>query len=79
MQDQADALNSRPLEIIEATKQGSEAPFHERNDSFKENVIPCANRDFMPGQAWHITHRCYNKEIISNFLTQPIFGMKCSR
>ena len=29
--------------------------------------MPRANRHFLPGQVWHITHRCHKKEYLLKF------------
>ncbi|MFO7733622.1 MAG: hypothetical protein R6X21_08235, partial [Candidatus Aminicenantes bacterium] len=29
--------------------------------------MPRANRNFVPGQIWHITHRCHKKEFLLKF------------
>jgi len=29
--------------------------------------MPRANRYFLPGHVWHITHRCHNKEFLLKF------------
>ena len=28
--------------------------------------MPRANRHFLPGHVWHITHRCHRKEFLLN-------------
>jgi hypothetical protein len=30
-------------------------------------VMPRANRHYIPGHAWHITHRCHKKEFLLKF------------
>jgi putative transposase len=30
--------------------------------------VPRANRHFLPGQIWHITHRCHEKAFLLNFV-----------
>jgi len=30
-------------------------------------IMPRANRHFLPGQVWHITHRCHKKEYLLKF------------
>jgi len=30
-------------------------------------VVPRANRYFLPGTVWHLTHRCHNKEFLLRF------------
>jgi REP-associated tyrosine transposase len=34
---------------------------------FKEDMMPRANRYFLPGFVWHITHRCHKKEFLLKF------------
>ncbi|HEV8644030.1 MAG TPA: hypothetical protein VGR01_00495 [Burkholderiales bacterium] len=29
--------------------------------------MPCADRHFLPGQVWHITHRCHQKAFLLKF------------
>jgi REP element-mobilizing transposase RayT len=29
--------------------------------------MPCANRYFVPGYVWHITHRCHRKAFLLKF------------
>lgn len=29
--------------------------------------MPCANRHFLPGCVWHITHRCHRKSFLLKF------------
>ena len=29
--------------------------------------MPRANRHYIPGHAWHITHRCHKKELLLKF------------
>ena len=29
--------------------------------------MPRANRDFLPGDVWHITHRCHRKNFLLKF------------
>ena len=30
-------------------------------------LMPRANRYYLPGQVWHITHRCHKKEFLLRF------------
>ena len=34
---------------------------------FKEKTMPRANRTFLPGHIWHITHRCHQQEFLLKF------------
>jgi putative transposase len=31
-------------------------------------TIPRANRNFLPGYVWHITHRCHHKQFLLKFV-----------
>ncbi len=33
----------------------------------KRQAMPRANRHFLPGHVWHITHRCHQKKFIPSF------------
>ena len=33
--------------------------------------MPRANRYFLPGQIWHITHRCHKREFLLKFAREP--------
>lgn len=36
-------------------------------DGFKGKEMPRANRHYIPGYVWHITHRCHKKEFLLKF------------
>jgi putative transposase len=38
-----------------------------RNEEKKRNRMPRANRYYLPGYAWHLTHRCHKKEFLLKF------------
>jgi hypothetical protein len=40
---------------------GSEALFRPSNESSERSSMPRANRCRIPGQVWHITHRCHRR------------------
>jgi putative transposase len=33
--------------------------------------MPRANRHFLPGHVWHITHRCHDKKFLLKLLRDP--------
>jgi len=33
--------------------------------------MPRANRHYLPGQLWHITHRCHEKKFLLKFARIP--------
>jgi putative transposase len=35
--------------------------------SLREEVMPRANRHYLPGYVWHLTHRCHKKEFLLKF------------
>ncbi len=37
--------------------------------------MPHANRYFLPGRVWHITHRCYKKEFLLKFSKDRNLGV----
>ena len=37
--------------------------------------MPRANRHFLPGHVWHITHRCHRKEFLLKFQFQRLSGV----
>ena len=39
-----------------------EAHFYGPKGTSKETPMPRANRHFLPGYVWHITHRCHRKK-----------------
>jgi len=40
--------------------------------------MPRANRYFLPGHVWHITHRCHKKEFLLKFSKKIKGQMKLS-
>jgi hypothetical protein len=40
--------------------------------------MPRANRHYLPGQLWHITHRCHKKEILLKFLSISLISLATS-
>ena len=48
---------------------GLGCPFHPLNGPFKKIIeMPRANRYFIPGYTWHITHRCHKQEFLLKFI-----------
>src|SRR5690606_12157481 len=44
-----------------------EGLFCHQKHGFKEGVMPRANRYFLKGHVWHITHRCHRREFLLKF------------
>jgi hypothetical protein len=38
--------------------------------------MPRANRHFLPGYIWHITHRCHQKQFLLKFIRETNVGRK---
>ncbi len=54
--------------FIQGPEIALEGSFFRQNGSFKENTeMARANGHHIPGQVWHITHRCHKKEFLLKF------------
>ncbi len=45
-----------------------ECPFDPEKMPSREQDMPRANRNFQPGQVWHLTHRCHKKEFLLRYV-----------
>jgi REP element-mobilizing transposase RayT len=59
-------LRVGPRELVDFTNEGSvkgglEAAFGHQKVAFKKTRMPRANRHFLPGHVWHITHQCCSR------------------
>ena len=41
--------------------------FMDENTALRRKYYARANRYFLPGHVWHITHRCHQKEFLLKF------------